>query len=159
MSELTNPITDQKISTFLGKLKQVWRVNRLRPLGQVLQEIKTLCDNPYTEVSDMDHVMLEQGADRFLVQEHRDHPERFVQADKETEKELNKLKAVLDEQKNKKPFKDMTPEEKKAFRVANIKRAREIKVNKRVGDTSVVPPVFIPVEPIKEVSPVAEAKG
>ncbi len=160
MSELTNPITDQKISTFLGKLKQVWRVNRFRPLGQILQEVKTLCDNPYTEVSDMDHIMLEQGADRFLVQEHRDHPERFAQADKETEEELGKLKVVLDEQKNKKPFKDMTPEEKKTFRVANIKRAREIKIKKRAGDTSLVPPVFIPTEePIKEVSPVAGAKG
>jgi uncharacterized membrane-anchored protein len=173
MSELTNPITDQKISTFLGKIKQVWRINRLRPLGQILQEVKTLCDNPYTEVSDMDHVMLEQGSDRYLVQEHRDHPDRFIQADKESEEELGKLKVVLDEQKNKKSFKDLTPEEKKAFRVANIKRAREIKIKKRAGDTSVVPPVYIPMEdiggstivptltgePIKEVSPVVGAKG
>src|SRR3972149_4880035 len=100
MAELITPITDQKISTFLGKLKQVWRVNRLKPLGSVLHEIATLCDNPYTDVSDMDHNMLEQGADRFLVQEHRDHPDRFVQADKESEEELNKTKTILEEQSN-----------------------------------------------------------
>ena len=134
MAELITPITDQKISTFLGKLKQVWRVNRLKPLGSVLHEIATLCDNPYTDVSDMDHNMLEQGADRFLVQEHRDHPDRFIQADTESKEEQDKLAKVIEEkaaiEKNKKSFKDMTPEEIKAFRVENIRKAREIKKDK-----------------------------
>jgi hypothetical protein len=144
--EIIEPITDQKISTFLGKLKQVWRVNRKTPLGQILQEIKTLCDNPYSEVSDIDNNMLEQGADRFLVQEHRDHPERFIQADKETAEEETKMKEHMEEQSKKKPFKEMTPEEQKAFRVENVRKAREAKLNKKLG---------IP----KPASPVVEAKG
>ena len=133
MTELTKPITDQKISTFLGKLKQVWRLNRLTPLGVILQEIKGLCDNPYTEVTDLGDDMLEQGADRYLVQERRDHPERFIQALKETQEEENRIKAILIEKENKKPFKEMTPEEKKAFRIENLKKAREIKRLKKAG--------------------------
>ena len=151
--EIIIPVTDQKMSTFLGKLKQVWRVNRKTSLGMILQEIKTLCDNPYTEISDLDNIMLEQGADRYLVQEHRDHPERFVQADKESTEEVEKFKAVVEEQKNKKPFKQMTPEEKKAFRVANIKRAREIKANKKVGVIETPVPVVIPQTPVPEPNP------
>ena len=129
MSELLEPITDQKISTFLGKLKQVWRVNRLKPLGVILHEIKILCDNPYTDVSDMDHIMLEQGADRYLVQERRDHPERFIQADEESQKEQEENKVEL-EKKNK-PFKELSPEEQKEWRRENLKKAREAKALKK----------------------------
>ena len=129
MTELTQPITDQKISTFLGKLKQVWRVNRLMPLGTILHEIKILCDNPYTDVADMDHTMLEQGADRYLVQERRDHPERFIQADEESQKEQEENKVEL-EKKNK-PFKELSPEEQKEWRRENLKKAREAKALKK----------------------------
>lgn len=172
--EILIPISDQKISTFLGKLKQVWRVNRKTSLGMILQEIKTLCDNPYTEISDLDNNMLEQGADRYLVQEHRDHPDRFVQAELETTAEEAEAKLKIEQAKTKKPFKEMTPEEKKTFRVANIKRAREIKANKKVGVTETPAPVVIPqttpvaepnpkvadIDKIPEASlPVVEAKG
>lgn len=170
--EITVPINDQKISTFLGKLKQVWRVNRKTSLGMILQEIKTLCDNPYTEISDLDNNMLEQGADRYLVQEHRDHPDRFIQADLETTAEEAETKRKIEAAKAKKPFKEMTPEEKKTFRVANIKRAREIRANKKMGVTTTPEPVIIPQtspvlkpenpvepEPVKEELPAVEVKG
>ena len=140
MTELTQPITDQKISTFLGKLKQVWRVNRLMPLGTILHEIKILCDNPYTDVSDMDHTMLEQGADRYLVQERRDHPDRFTKADEESKMETEIVKKEIEEKKNVKLFKDMTPEEQKAWKIENLKKAREAKA-------------------LKQTLPVVEAKG
>lgn len=155
--EILVPINDQKISTFLGKLKQVWRVNRKTSLGMILQEIKTLCDNPYTEISDLGNDMLEQGADRYLVQEHRDHPERFVQADLETTAEEAETKLKIEQAKAKKPFKEMTQEEKKTFRVANIKRAREIRANKKVGITETPAPVIIPqTSPVPEPSPKVE---
>ena len=133
-------ITDQKISTIFGKLKEVWKVNRDKTLADILWEIKGLCDNPSRSLEDMDTIDLEVGTDRYLTQEKRDHPDRFVTAMRESElekKEAVKLAEVKDSLRPKKiDFKTATDEEKKKYRQEVVAYARTMKKKKEVARQS-----------------------
>lgn len=112
-------MTDRQMYHFFEGLREVWRLNRTKTLATLIDELKMLSDNPYRESYDATDVDLALGITRYLKQERHDHPERFEQADREDQIEEERLAAI-------KPFKEMTPEEKRQFRIKTIAEARKV---------------------------------
>jgi hypothetical protein len=121
-------ISDAQIHSLLGKLAVMWRVNRDKTIADMLWEAKGLSDNPSRPLENADNHDIEQGIDRYITQERRDHPDRFAQANKESLEEHNKNIIVsATTEKPKYPGKDAAPEVLKEYRQANIAYARSQK--------------------------------
>lgn len=118
--------TDAQIDSILGKLRVMWKVNRDMTLASVLWEAKAYSDNPSRTLEDADNHDLEQGIDRYITQERRDHPERFAQANKESLEEQNQ-RAIVTSEKPKYPGKDADPAVLKVYRQALLSYARNKK--------------------------------
>jgi hypothetical protein len=109
------------MTVFFQTLRECWRINRNMTLATLIDEIKMHSDNPYRNSYDATDGDLMLGAERYLLVEHRDHPEKFDTATQEETDETERLSKVI-------AFKDMTPEEKTIRRREIIAQARIVRL-------------------------------
>lgn len=83
------------------------------PLVGLLDMIKCLSNNPYRDLWDSSNEDLISGAKKYIEQESHDHPERFVQANREYDEEHAPIKKKV-----------WTPEERRALNMQNLAKAR-----------------------------------
>jgi len=129
-----NIIHDKEMKVTLDKMFRVWRLNRQWTIGNLILEMKCLSDNPSRDSDTSTVSDIELGCERYLEQTERDHPERFAIANAQ-ETNAEALVDILPEGLNvaeiNKPVKfdwaNATDEERKAYRVENLRKAREAK--------------------------------